>query len=145
MHVVSAVVWIGGLIFINTVLNPIAEHEGSTRSAPVLGSQRRFFPFVWSSLWTLLITGALLMLFSPKFIWFDYSTLWSKLLAIKQVAFLLSAFFSWQMLKVFQQMEAHSGDAEAFEGWRLGFQKLLRRSIAFGLVGLMCASGMAFG
>lgn len=144
MHVVSVVVWIGGLIFLNAVLNPIAEHEGATRLPAILGAQKRFLPFIWSSLWTLLITGFLLMLLSPRFRWFDYSTTWAQLLAVKQLAFVLLVFFSWQTAKVFSKMEhAAANGTEVFEGWRLGLQKLIRRAILWGIVALMCAAGMA--
>lgn len=84
------------------------------------------------------------MLLSPKFLWFEYSTLWSKLLAIKQVALLLLAFFSWQTVQVFSKMEKAVGnDSDEFEGWRLGLKKLIRRSIFWGIVALMCGAGMA--
>lgn len=144
MHVISVVVWFGGLIFINAVFIPIVEHQEATKLQVVLGTQKRFLPFIWSSFWSLLITGILLMLLSPKFLWFEYSTLWSKLLAIKQVALLLLAFFSWQTVQVFSKMEKAVGnDSDEFEGWRLGLKKLIRRSIFWGIVALMCGAGMA--
>lgn len=144
MHVVSVVVWFGGLIFINAVFIPIAEHQQATKLQVVLGTQKRFLPFIWSCFWSLLITGILLMLLSPKFLWFEYSTLWLKLLALKQVAFLLLAFFSWQTVHVFSKMERSlADDSDEFEGWRLGLKKLVRRSIFWGIVALMCGAGMA--
>ena len=144
MHVVSVVVWLGGLIFLNAILHPISAYHQQTKLVTVLEAQKRFLPFVWSSLWTVFVTGVLLMLLSPRFLWFEYSTTWSQLLAVKQVAFLLLMFFSWQSAKVVAKMgEAVSGEGDLFEGWRLGLQKLLRRSIAWGIVALMCAGGMA--
>ena len=144
MHVVSVVVWFGGLIFINAVFTPIVEHQEATKLQVVLGTQKRFLPFIWSCFWSLLVTGVLLMLLSPKFLWFEYSTLWLKLLALKQVAFLLLAFFSWQTVQVFSKMErALADDSDEFEGWRLGLKKLVRRSIFWGIVALMCGAGMA--
>ncbi|MEX0737525.1 MAG: hypothetical protein WEB62_05670 [Bacteroidota bacterium] len=144
MHVFSVVVWMGGLIFLNAVLHPISVYHQQTRMVTVLEAQKRFLPFVWSSLWTVLVTGVLLMLLSPRFLWFDYSTTWSQLLVVKQVAFALLVFFSWQSAKVFARMEeAVAEEGDIFEGWRLGLQKLLRRSIFWGIVALMCAGGMA--
>ncbi|MBI3788502.1 MAG: CopD family protein [Ignavibacteriales bacterium] len=144
MHVVSVVVWFGGLIFLNAVFIPIVEHHEATKLQVVLGTQKRFLPFIWSCFWSLLITGILLMLLSPKFLWFEYSTLWLKLLAVKQFAFLLLAFFSWQTVQVFSNMEhALANDSDEFEGWRLGLKKLVRRSIFWGIVALMCGAGMA--
>ncbi len=144
MHIISVVAWLGGLIFLNTLLLPIAAHHKETRSTTVIEVQRRFLPFVWSSVWTILITGILLMLLSPRFLWFDLSTLWYQLLVAKQVAFLLLLFFSWQTGKVLERLEETRGsDDEIFEGWRLTFQKLVRRSIFWGIVALLCAAGMA--
>ena len=144
MHVVSVVVWLGGLIFLNAILHPISAYHQQTKLVTVLEAQKRFLPFIWSSLWTVFVTGVLLMLLSPRFLWFEYSTTWSQLLAVKQVAFLLLMFFSWQSAKVVAKMgEAVAGAGDHFEGWRLGLQKLLRRSIVWGIVALMCAGGMA--
>lgn len=144
MHVVSAVVWIGGLIFINAVLNPILQHQGLITSQVSLAVSRRFLPFVWSSLWSMVITGLLLMLLSPRFIWLDFSTGWSQLLAVKQLLFLLLAGLSWQAAKVVTRLEnaVREGSGEA-EGWALALQKLVRRSILFGLLSILCAAGMA--
>ncbi len=144
MHIMSVVVWLGGLIFLNTLLLPIAAYHKETRITTVLEAQRRFLPFVWSSVWTILITGMLLMVLSPRFLWFDFSTRWSQLLVAKQVAFLLLLFFSWQAGKVLKRLdESRASDDEAFEGWRLTFQKVVRRSILWGIVALLCAAGMA--
>lgn len=144
MHIVSVVVWMGGLIFLNAVLHPVSVYHGQTRIVTLLESQKRFLAFAWSSIWTVLITGFLLMLLSPRFLWFEYSTVWSQLLAVKQIAFILLMFFSWQSAKVLARMEeAVPGDEDVFEGWRLSLQKLLRRSIVWGIIALMCAGGMA--
>ena len=144
MHVVSVSVWIGGLIYANAVLFPILQH-GGLMNTPVAGAlARRFLPFLWSSLWTLLITGLLLMLLSPRFVWFDYSSSWSKLLAAKQVLFLLMAGVSWQAGKVTVALEkAINEKSEDAEGWGLALQKLVRRSILFGLLSILSAAGMA--
>jgi uncharacterized membrane protein len=143
MHVISAVVWIGGLIFLNAVLSPVVEQEKESRSALVMAIQKRFFGFIWMSLWPMLVTGILLMLMSPQFQWFDYSTPWRKLLAIKELSFLLMGFFSWQAKKVFEEMELTSARAdETFEGWRKGYLKLIRRTIAVALLAFLSAAAM---
>lgn len=143
MHIISSVVWVGGLIFINAVMNPVLEHDKGTRSATSMAVHKRFFGFVWMSLWVLIVTGALLMVSSPQFRWFDYSTPWRKLLAIKELSFLLMGFFSWQAKKVFEQMELslQRGD-DSFEGWRTGYLKLARRSIVVGIVAFLSAAAM---
>ncbi len=143
MHVVSVVVWIGGLIFLNAILNPVVEYEKATRSSVIIAIQRRFQPFVWSSLWSLLITGFLLMLLSPRFLWFDFSTTWSQLLAVKVFSFLVLGFFGWQQAKVLERIvETVGKEDEVFEGWRRGYHRLVKRSIGIGLVALLSAAGM---
>lgn len=143
VHVLSAVVWVGGLVYFNAVLSPIAEYQGQTRSIFVLAVQKRFFGFVWSTMWPMLLTGILLMLLNPNFRWFDYSTTWAKLLALKQFSFLCMAFFSWQSTRIFSMMERSSAkDEQDFDGWRLGFMKLAKRTIFCGIVSLLCAAGM---
>lgn len=143
MHVISSAVWIGGLVFINVVLNPVLEHEKETRSVSSMAVHKRFFGFVWMSVWIVLVTGALLMLSSPQFRWFDYSTPWRKLLAVKELSFLLMVFFSWQAKKVFEQMERslQRGD-DSFDGWRTGYLRLARRTILVGIVAFLSAAAM---
>jgi len=144
MHAVSVVVWIGGLIFLNAVLAPVFQHEGLHQRPVSIAVMRRFLPFVWFSLWSLLITGLLLMLLNPRFLWLDYSTDWSKLLAAKQVFFLLLGVLSWQVAKVVTRLEeAVRSQNEEADGWSLALQKLVRRSIFFGLLSIVCAAAMA--
>jgi uncharacterized membrane protein len=143
MHVMSSVVWVGGLIFLNTVAGPVFEHDKLVRNPTVMAIHKRFFGFVWMSLWTLLVTGALLTLLSPQFLWFDYSTPWRKMLAVKQLSFLLMGFFAWQTKKVFEQMELslQRGD-DSFDGWRAGYLKLARRTIAAGIIAFLSSAAM---
>ena len=143
MHVISAVVWVGGLIFLNAVMGPVLEHEQQTRNAAFTAVQKRFFGFVWMSLWTMLATGLLLMLVSPQFRWFDFSTPWQKLLAVKELSFLLMAFFSWQAKRVFEQMELSVQKTnDAFDGWRLGYVRLVRRTIVVAFIAFLSAAAM---
>jgi uncharacterized membrane protein len=141
MHILSAVIWLGGLAYCNAVLEPLAESENLDRSRLVILARRRFFPFVWSALWTALCTGILLMLLNKSFRWLDWTSPWSQLLVVKEAAFFLMCFFSWQSGKVLAKMEA-AGDREEFDGWRRTFQKLTGRTLACGMVVLLCSSAM---
>lgn len=143
VHLVSVVVWLGGLIFLNAVWKPIVEHQEATATRLSLETVMRFQPFVWSSLWPLLVTGLLLMLLSPRFIGFNYVTWWSMLLAIKQVAFLALAFFAWQQTKVIAHLEkTQAENPEEFAGWWLAYSKLIRRSIVTGSIALLSSAAM---
>ena len=139
MHVISAVVWVGGLIFFNAILRPIVEHEQSTQTHLTLEVLKRFQAFIWSSLWPLLATGLLLMLLSRQFIWFDLSTWWLRFLFLKQLCFVLLLFLSWQMGKVVQQLPHEQKD---FSGWWMAYTTLVRRSIVVALVALLSAGVM---
>jgi uncharacterized membrane protein len=143
VHLISVVVWLGGLIFLNAVWRPSVEHHDATATRLNLETVLRFQPFIWSSLWPLLVSGLLLMLLSPRFLWFDYSTWWTRLLALKQLAFLALVFFAWQMMKVVAQLEkSNENDAEQFAGWWLAYAALLRRSILAGGVALLSGAAM---
>jgi uncharacterized membrane protein len=144
MHVVSAVVWIGGLIFMNTVLHPILHHRHEMLSPTALSVRQRFFPFLWSGFWTLFCTGIFLTVLSPRFLWLDVSTAWSQLLTVKVVLFLLLWFVSWQAASVVRSIEATVAEqSEEAEAWARTLETLIRRSIVLGLISFLCAAGMA--
>ncbi|MEX2116067.1 MAG: hypothetical protein WEB37_04215 [Bacteroidota bacterium] len=143
MHVISAVAWIGGLIFMNTVLHPVLHYRHESLSPTALAIRQRFFPFLWSGLWTLFGTGIFLTLLSPRFLWLDVSTVWSQLLTAKVVLFLLLWFVSWQAARVVRNIEASVSDPETSEAWSRTLEALIRRSTVLGIISLLCAAGMA--
>lgn len=142
MHVVSAVVWLGGLIFLNAVLNPVLRNQEMTRTEAAAAIVRRFIPFLWFSVWTILATGLFLMILSPRLIWLDISTPWSTLLLAKEVLFILLLFFSWQIKEVITRL-GDGGADEDVDGWWRSFERLVQRSVLAGLAALLCAAGMA--
>jgi uncharacterized membrane protein len=142
VHVLSAIVWIGGLIYANAILNPVLEHERITRQRWMQFVNRRMMGYVWFTVWPLLLTGTLLMLLHASFRWGEYGTTFNRLLALKQALFLLMLFFSWQTKKVFERMNEPSDTEETFEGWRLASLKLLKRTIFTGILALLAAEGM---
>lgn len=144
MHAVSITVWFGGLILINAVLLPVFNHDDQNRSRSLLASLKRFQGFIWSSLWTAFITGFLLMLLNPRFLWLNFSTSWLVLLAVKEISFVLVVFFTWQMSRVVSFLEnAVEDSSDLFEQWRLTYIRLVRRSIFLGIASMLCAAGMA--
>jgi hypothetical protein len=84
----------------------------------------------------------MLMMLHPSFRWGEYGTTFNLLLAVKQVLFLLMAFFSWQTKRVLEMMNETFEKADAFEGWRLASVKLLRRTIFTGILAVLAAEGM---
>ncbi len=63
LHVLSAVVWIGGMFFAYQCLRPTAAQqlEPPVRLQLWVGVFKRFFPFVWLSVFFLPVTGYLLI------------------------------------------------------------------------------------
>ena len=64
VHVLAAVVWVGGMFFAYVVLRPVAgELEPMPRLRLWRGVFGRFFPWVWASIVGLLLSGYGMLLF----------------------------------------------------------------------------------
>ena len=63
LHVVSAVIWVGGMFFAYNFLRPVAGEilEPPLRLTLWLAVFKRFFPFVWASVILLPVTGYLMV------------------------------------------------------------------------------------
>ena len=62
LHVLAAVVWVGGMFFAYMAARPVlAELETPLRAKLWVGIFRRFFPWVWTSVAVLLLTGTYLV------------------------------------------------------------------------------------
>jgi uncharacterized membrane protein len=58
VHVLGAIVWVGGMFFAYVALRPVAgEMEPGPRLVLWQGVFRRFFPWVWASVLGLLLSG----------------------------------------------------------------------------------------
>jgi uncharacterized membrane protein len=64
IHVLGAIVWVGGMFFAYVVLRPVAgEMEPGPRLALWRAVFKRFFPWVWASVLGLLASGYGMLLF----------------------------------------------------------------------------------
>jgi len=63
LHIVSAVLWVGGMFFAHACLRPIVAEqlEPAQRLKLWVAVFGRFFPVVWAALITLLVTGYLMI------------------------------------------------------------------------------------
>lgn len=63
LHVLAAVSWIGGMIFLSVVLVPVLKHESYASQKALLFRTvaRRFRVVVWGAITILLLTGPLLL------------------------------------------------------------------------------------
>lgn len=63
LHLLAAVAWIGGMLFLSVVLVPVLRREpfASQRAVLIRTTALRFRSVVWSAIMVLLITGPLLL------------------------------------------------------------------------------------
>lgn len=59
LHILAAVIWVGGMFFAHQVLRPVAadQLEPPLRQPLWVGVFNRFFPWVWVAITTLVATG----------------------------------------------------------------------------------------
>ncbi|HEX6549274.1 MAG TPA: CopD family protein [Gammaproteobacteria bacterium] len=63
LHILAVVVWVGGMFFAYLALRPaLADHDVLNRARIWAAVFRRFFPWVWASVVTLLVTGLYMIL-----------------------------------------------------------------------------------
>jgi uncharacterized membrane protein len=139
VHIFAVVVWLGGLMYQGAVTLPVAKSEGVEVGAQTLHTLRRFMPFVWMCVWTVLVTGVGLMLFSPRFIFGEYRDSWSVLLGLKQLTFVLMAFFSFGYARMLRRCTENVSSADGY------FQQMVqfgRITVALGISALLLASGL---
>ena len=145
MHVFGVVVWLGGLMFQNAIAQPIVQFEGEAAKTAMRKVNKRFVAFVWMSVWTILITGVILMLASPRFLWFRYDDSWSILLACKQVVFILMVIYALghaRMLAYLDAPASNGGFSDKAELYRHRVNQFRKISVFLGIVALLLSAGM---
>jgi uncharacterized membrane protein len=71
VHVLAAMTWVGGMLFIALVLVPVTRDLGdpALRTRLIQASGRRFRAIAWIALALLVATGLLNLWFSPELLW----------------------------------------------------------------------------
>jgi len=148
MHIFSAVVWLGGLLYMGGILYPVFGYEKLTTSIQYVRIERRFSGFVWMCVWTSAITGVLLTLFSPRFIFGQYRGEWDYLLLAKELLYLCMTGVAVSGTGIVKRMEAIVSSAPT-DGTRddlvTQHQKMLRTrrtSLALGIITLLVSTRM---
>lgn len=146
LHIFGVVVWVGGLMYQAAVAMAVARAEGTEFAPQTIHVVRRFAPFVWMCVWTVLVTGSALMLFSTRFTFFQFNDLWSVLLAMKQVTFLLMMVFSFGYARMFARVDEMMAkgtqpldDVIPYHHRMIQFGRI---NIALGILALMFSAGM---
>ena len=105
MHLFGAVAWLGGILFLTGVSRPIVEYFGAEAIDLLQKIKVRFLGFTWMLLWTVLVTGIIILLWSTKFIFFDFSSLWLVLAHVKILLFLVLAALSLMLRASYKEIE----------------------------------------
>ena len=143
IHILSAAVLLGGMVYYNAVLSPIVEYEKATALAWMRAVDQRFQGFIWTTVWPLLVTGVLLFLMQPNLADLALDDPWTQVMAVKFFAFVLLVFFAWQSGVVVRHMAASIGsDPEAFDGWRRAYVRLTKRSIIAAIMAILATGAL---
>lgn len=103
LHVVAAVVWVGGLFFAYIVLRPSATVlEPAQRLILWAGVFKRFFPWVWMAIVVLMLSGYWLI-----FDWFDgFATTPGYVHLMHLLGWLMALLFVYLYVKIYPQFVA---------------------------------------
>jgi uncharacterized membrane protein len=146
LHSFSAVLLLGGILFQAGILYPVARVEMFETHSFTLHLERRFIPFVWLSLWTLLTTGVFLSIFSEEYRLFEFSTRRQMILLLKELTFLLIAFFSFGYVRVFRLLEkiilSQEQNSEAVAILLQRMKSFRTINVFLGITILLLAAGM---
>ena len=146
LHLISIVIWLGGLMFQSAVLQPVLQAETGSTGGLLRTVSGRFTGFIWMSVWTMLISGLLMMLLSPRFVWFQYQDRWSVILGLKQLFFVLMVFYAVgyaRMLKYLDSPSSNGGFNEKAELYRHRLDQFRRMSIVLGIVALFLGAALS--
>ena len=140
MHVAAATVWIGGLVFQNAVMLPVVRHEGEEASEMSVVLGKRFAGFAWMCAWSMLVTGIIIMLLDPRFVWLEYRSSWSMLLGFKQLTFVLLVFYAFGIARLLERL----GTADAETGVLIlhRLRQFRTMSVLLGLCAMVLAVSM---
>ena len=93
MHLFSIIVLFGGILFQSGLLYPVLKVENLSENNLSIHLEKRFLPFIWSSLWSVFLTGFILKMLSSNFVWFEFKTNWQILILGKEILFLVITFY----------------------------------------------------
>jgi uncharacterized membrane protein len=137
IHVLGAVLWVGGMAFALLALRPAAEEalEGPPRLALMRGALRRFFLIVWHAMPAMLLTGyALLFGWYGGFRGAGWHVHVMHLTGLLMAAVFLGAFFGpWKAVR--------AGEASAM----MRLRQLVWVNLALGLLTVAVAAWGRFG
>ena len=132
-------------MFQNAVAMPVIQREHEHARSAMRKMNLRFVGFVWMSAWTISITGVLMMLMNPHFVWFHYENTWSILLGLKQIVFVLMVVYAFgyaRMLSYLNAPSTNGGFDEHAELYRHRVHQYRTINIFLGITAVLLAAGM---
>lgn len=126
LHVMAVVIWVGGMFFAYMVLRPVAasQLEPPVRLKLWVGVFSKFFPWVWASIITLLVTGFMIIGFMGGFKGLPMHINMMMMTGIIMMLIFLHVFFGpYRRLKL----------AVAAEDWTTGGSKLAQIRMLVGI------------
>jgi uncharacterized membrane protein len=133
VHVLGAIVWVGGMFFAYLVLRPVAgEMDAPSRLALWRGVFERFFPWVWASVLGLLLSGyGMLFLGLGGFAGAGVHVHLMQAVGLVMIALFLHLYFApWRRL----QRALDQGDQAAAAGQLGQIRRVVAVNLALGLI-----------
>ena len=140
VHVLGAIVWVGGMFFAYVVLRPVAgEMDPPARLALWRGVFRRFFPWVWASVLGLLLSGYGMLFFGlGGFAGAGAYVHLMQAIGLVMTALFLHLYFApWRRL----QSALDQGDHATAAGQLGQIRRLVAINLALGLITAGIAAG----
>lgn len=106
LHLFGAVAWLGGILFLTGVTRPIFEYFKETSFDVSTRIKVRFLGFTWMLIWTMFITGLVVLLWSTRFLFLDFSNLWSILIHLKLVFFIILTLLTFGLRSSYRELES---------------------------------------
>ncbi|MBS1904131.1 MAG: hypothetical protein JSS75_10535 [Bacteroidetes bacterium] len=123
MHLFSAVAWLGGILFLTGVSRPIFEFYKGSQYQLQQELKERFLGFSWMLAITTAVTGTIIILWSTRFLFFNFSSLWLVLAHLKILGFLLLAGATFILRSSYRELR--SARAETIEGEDLSPREII--------------------
>lgn len=151
LFIFSAIAWFGGLLFVTSVLMPIAKYENDFSQTLFYQSIRRFHGIVLMCIWTMIITGFILVAVEQKYIWLKLSSTWDYLFFSIEIVFLLGCFFTFLIGKNFKLIDKNKTQNpdelqknESFEKNIFSVLKFMKINILLGIISILVFTAMVY-
>lgn len=147
-HVFGAVIWIGGVLFMAGVATPIVKYytqpeHADPRVPEIVGRlEERLVGFNWMALWTVLISGIVLAVFSPDFSLFRFDSLPDWGANLKVYLFLPIILVNFALSASYRELRNARAELEAGEElsprqiteWRIVVLRRINVYLAFAVI-----------